>query len=127
MVGWCLSALGAVLCGAASAAGIGGGTLLLLYMTQWMGVAQWTAQAINLFYFIPTALVAGWHHWRGGLVDRQTLLWCGVAGIPAAIVGSYLAAVASPAQLRTGFSLLLTTIGLWQVITVCRHWKEKKK
>ena len=44
-------------CGAGilSAWGVGGGTLLLLVMTLWLGVEQPVAQGINLLYFLPTA------------------------------------------------------------------------
>ncbi len=115
MIGFIGAVLGALACGAASAAGIGGGTLLLLFMTQWMGVEQLTAQAINLFYFIPTALCAGWQHWKHGLVERRVLFWCGVAGIPAAVVGSWAAAMVSPVQLKKFFSILLIAIGIWQL------------
>lgn len=108
--------VGAMACGAASAAGIGGGTLLLLFMTQWMGVEQLAAQAINLFYFIPTALCAGWQHWKHGLVVRRVLLWCCIAGIPAAILGSWAAARVSPVQLKKGFSIFLILMGIWQLL-----------
>ena len=41
-----------------SAWGVGGGTLLLLVMTLFLGVDQRTAQGINLLFFLPTALSA---------------------------------------------------------------------
>ena len=44
--------------GILSAWGVGGGTLLLLVMTLFLGVEQTTAQGINLLFFLPTA--ASW-------------------------------------------------------------------
>ena len=41
--------------GILSAWGVGGGTLLLLCMTLFLGVEQREAQAINLLFFLPTA------------------------------------------------------------------------
>ena len=41
-----------------SAWGVGGGTLLLLVMTLFLGVDQRTAQGINLLFFLPTAISA---------------------------------------------------------------------
>ena len=49
-----------------SAWGVGGGTLLLLVMTLFLGVDQRTAQGINLLFFLPTAASALVCHWRSG-------------------------------------------------------------
>ena len=38
-----------------SAWGVGGGTLLLLVMTLFLGVDQRTAQGLNLLFFLPAA------------------------------------------------------------------------
>lgn len=52
-----------------SAWGVGGGTLLLLVMTLFLGVDQRTAQGINLLFFLPTALSALLCH------PKKRLLW----------------------------------------------------
>ena len=41
--------------GILSAWGVGGGTLLLLIMTLFLGVDPATARSVNLLYFLPTA------------------------------------------------------------------------
>ena len=56
-----------------SAWGVGGGTLLLLVMTLFLGVDQRTAQGINLLFFLPTAASALVCHARGGYLDKPTL------------------------------------------------------
>ena len=57
-----MSVLIALLAGAAagvlSGFGVGGGTLLLLYLTAFAGVEQHLAQGINLVYFLPAAAAA---------------------------------------------------------------------
>ena len=53
-----LPALAGFLTGILYAWGIGGGTLLLLVMTLFLGVDQLTAQGITLLYFLPTAAMA---------------------------------------------------------------------
>jgi hypothetical protein len=55
-----------------SAWGVGGGTLLLLVMTLFLGVDQRTAQGINLLFFLPTAISALLCHWREGYLDVPT-------------------------------------------------------
>ena len=44
--------------GVLSGFGVGGGTLLLVYMTAFAGVDQHLAQGINLLYFLPAGLMA---------------------------------------------------------------------
>ena len=59
--------------GILSAWGVGGGTLLLLLMTLFFGVAQADAMAINLLYFLPTAAMGLLYHRKNGLLDRAVL------------------------------------------------------
>ena len=52
-----ISVLAGLGTGVISAWGIGGGSLLVVYM-RLAGVAQQTAQGINLMYFLPASLTA---------------------------------------------------------------------
>ncbi|MDR1065310.1 MAG: sulfite exporter TauE/SafE family protein, partial [Oscillospiraceae bacterium] len=53
-----LAVLAGAVTGALSSWGIGGGTLLVLYMSSFTDMRQQTAQGINLLYFLPTAIAA---------------------------------------------------------------------
>lgn len=55
---WPISLLAGAVTGVLSGFGIGGGTLLLIYMTAFAGVPQNLAQGVNLLYFLPTAATA---------------------------------------------------------------------
>ena len=55
MVEWVVPFLAALATGALSSWGVGGGTLLLVCMTLFLGVEHREAQAINLLFFLPTA------------------------------------------------------------------------
>ena len=55
---WLLSLLAGLATGVLSGFGVGGGTLLLLYMTGFAHLEQDLAQGINLLYFLPTAAAA---------------------------------------------------------------------
>ena len=48
MGAWLTAALAGAVTGILSGFGVGGGTLLLIYMTSFAGVAQHLAQGINL-------------------------------------------------------------------------------
>ena len=58
-----------LLTGILSGFGIGGGSLLLLYLTLFAGVDQYQAGGINLLYFIACAPAALYSHIKNGLVQ----------------------------------------------------------
>ena len=78
MTDWLLPALAGFGTGILSAWGVGGGTLLLLLMTLFLGVDQTQAQGINLLYFLPTAGMSLLEHRKNGYLDRHY-------GIPQAV------------------------------------------
>lgn len=95
-----------------SAWGVGGGTLLLLVMTLFLGVDQRTAQGINLLFFLPTALSALVCHWRGGYLNAPVLKAAIPAAIPMALLGAWIAASVDTALLRRPFGIYLLLSGV---------------
>lgn len=104
-----------------SAWGVGGGTLLLLVMTLFLGVDQRTAQGINLLFFLPTAISALLCHWKNGYLDKPTLKAAVPVAVAAALVGAWIATAVDVALLRRPFGvyLLLSGVGLL--------WPQKQK
>ena len=95
-----------------SAWGVGGGTLLLLVMTLFLGVDQRTAQGVNLLFFLPTALSALICHWKGGYLDRPTLKMAVPVAVPAALIGAWIATAVDVELLRRPFGIYLLLSGL---------------
>ena len=95
-----------------SAWGVGGGTLLLLVMTLFLGVDQRTAQGINLLFFLPTALSALICHWKSGCLDRPTLKNAVPAAVPAALLGAWIATAVDVELLRRPFGAYLLLPGI---------------
>ena len=58
MKDWILPLIVGAVTGVLSGFGVGGGTLLLVYMTAFAGLDQRLAQGINLLFFLPTAASA---------------------------------------------------------------------
>jgi len=105
----------AVLAGACtgilSGFGIGGGTLLLIYMTAFAGVAQTTAQGINLLYFLPTAATALPSHIKNGFIDWRTALPAILSGLAGTALAAWCATTLDTALLRRLFGIYLLFIG----------------
>ena len=104
MTEWLLPLLVGVGTGILSAWGVGGGTLLLLIMTLFLGVDQRTAQGINLLYFLPTAGAGLLFHRKSGLLDRDALRPAALAAWAATAIDTEL--------LRKPFGIYLLVMGV---------------
>lgn len=103
------------LTGILSGFGIGGGSLLLLWLTAVQGMEQLQAGGVNLLYFISCALPALWGHIKNGLLEKQAVLWGTLAGIPACAAASLLAAGMDTGLLRRCFGAFILAVGLREV------------
>ena len=98
-----------------SAWGIGGGSLLVVYLTAFTGVAQQTAQGINLMYFLPTSLSALWSHIKNKLVETKLALYAAAAGVLTAVTTSFLASGIDTSLMKKIFGVFIIIIGLSEV------------
>jgi hypothetical protein len=103
-----------------SAWGVGGGTLLLLVMTLFLGVDQRTAQGVNLLFFLPTAVSALVCHARSGYLDKPTLKAAVPAAVIAALIGAWISNAVDVEVLRKPFGVYLLLSGISLV------WPKKK-
>lgn len=113
---WWIDVLVGMGTGILSGFGIGGGTLLILWLTLIGGMDQLHAGGINLLYFAFPAAPALISHLKNKLVDKQALLFCILGGIPACILSSLLASQIDTGWLRKGFGALLMVIGIRELI-----------
>lgn len=112
-----------VLTGVLSGFGVGGGTLLLVYMTLVAGLEQQLAQGINLLYFLPAGLMALPAHVKNGYIEKSALVPCIGAGLVCAAGAAWAATSMDTAVLRKCFGGFLILIGLWELMGKRR--KEK--
>lgn len=98
--------------GVLSGFGIGGGSLLMLYLTLFAGFAQQAAAGVNLLYFIACAPAALLSHIKNRLVETRAVLWCTLAGVPTSVAASLLADATGLSLLRRLFGVLLLYIGV---------------
>lgn len=116
MSGWLVPLLAGAATGVLSGYGVGGGSLLLVWMTAFAGVDQRLAQGINLLYFLPTAAAALPAHFKNGQVERAVLKPAILAGLFAAALGAWAASVMEVGLLRKCFGVFLLVIGVKQLL-----------
>ena len=112
-----LPALAGFFTGILSAWGIGGGTLLLLVMSLFLGVDQITAQGINLLYFLPTAAMALVQHRKNGLLDAPVLGGAIPWGLPASGAGGALGYSGGCGGAKKPFGVFLLVARLYTVFS----------
>ena len=111
--------------GVLSGFGIGGGSLLILYMTSFTDVNQYAAGGINLLYFICCAPAALISHIKNKLVEKKAALICTAAGVFTSVGAAFAAAVIDVSLLRRAFGVFLLYIGIREVF--CKKPKEDEK
>lgn len=107
--------------GVLSGMGIGGGTLLIIYMVNVAHIPQLEAQGINLIYFLPVASLSLIWHIKNKLVVWRVLIIAGFVGVVFTITGSLIATSLNTGVLRKLFGVLLITAGASQL------FKKNKK
>ena len=99
---WLTAALAGAAAGVLSGFGVGGGSLLLIYLTSFAGVPQALAQGVNLLYFLPAAATALPAHFKNGCVEKKALLPAIAAGLACSALTAW-AATAQDVGLRELF------------------------
>ena len=98
--------------GFVSGCGIGGGTLLLLYLTTVAGVEQRVAAGINLLYFITCSPIALFLHFRKRTLQFRHVWPAALGGAVTAALAAWLTVYMPTDWLRRGFGVMLIYIGI---------------
>lgn len=112
---WC--AVAGILSGALGAMGMGGGGVLIICLTLFMGVEQQLAQGINLIFFIPCAIIAVIVYAKKRLIKWKIALPFAFFGIIGTICGSFASQYLSGNILSKLFGGLLLIIGAYGLFT----------
>ena len=105
------AAIGAVL-GFLSGLGVGGGSLLILWLTLVLGLEQSQARSINLLFFFFCAIPACLIRSRKAQIPWRTLLPAIVSGCLFAWAVSLFSAGLELSLFKKGFGILLLVTGL---------------
>ena len=110
------------LLGFLSGLGIGGGSLLILWLTMVLGMEPETARSINLLFFLPAAAVSCCFRRKQGLLTLNKVIPAIAAGCIGAVLGTWLGGYLNTQLIKKGFGILLLATGLREIL-----WKPTKK
>ena len=102
----------AIVLGFLAGLGVGGGSLLMLWLTFVAGMEYGQARIINLLFFLPSALIATLFHRKQGSVDIKKILPAVVTGCAFAALFSYVGDKIDTTLLKKCFGGLLLVTGL---------------
>lgn len=107
--------------------GMGGGTVLILLLSAFMGLEQHIAQATNLVFFIPTSLSAIFINLKQKNVNLKIAMMISFFGILGSVLGSLISEKISSEMLRRCFAIFVLLIAFHEVYELYKGYKRKKK
>ena len=96
--------------------GVGGGSLLILWLTAVLNTEPQTARCINLLFFLPAALIACIFRKKQGKLKPKKLLPAVISGCIAAAGFSFLGMKLDTSLLKKLFGGLLIFTGLRELL-----------
>lgn len=104
------------LLGFLSGLGVGGGSLLMLWLTVAAGAEQSHARIMNLMFFVPCALIATFFRWCQGKPDLPLVLTAAAGGLLGAFAGNLLHARMDLELLRKALGILFVLCGIKELL-----------
>lgn len=105
--------------------GMGGGAILILLLTLFLKISQITAQATNLIFFIPTALIATFINFKQKNIDYKSGNIIAICGIIGAIIGANIA-MKMETNLKKYFAIFLLIIAICETFSYFKDFFMNK-
>ena len=115
----------AFLTGIFASMGLGGGMVLIVYLTVFAGFSQLVAQGINLVFFIPIAIISLVLHTKNKLVEWKKAVPAVLWGTAAVIISAWLANRIEQSLLSKAFGIFFILMGLKELFFKSEKHKFK--
>lgn len=116
-----------IISGTVSGTGMGGGTILILILSVFMGIDQHIAQATNLVFFVPTSITAIITTIKDKLINWKIGVPVAIAGVTGAIFGARISVKMDVNNLKKYFGIFLILITIYEVYSLIKEYKKDKK
>lgn len=102
--------------------GMGGGTILIIFLTNFLNINQKIAQSTNLIFFLPTAISVCIINAKYKKINFKISIPIAIVSAIGAVIGSKLATQIDTALLRKLFAIFLFVIAIYEIYLL----KKKK-
>ena len=113
----------AIILGFLAGLGVGGGSLLMLWLTLVIKIPYEQARIINLLFFLPSAIIATLFHRKQGSVKIKKILPAIIAGCGVAALFTFIGNRIDTALLKKCFGVLLLATGIKELFYRPRNTK----
>ncbi|MBE6837015.1 MAG: sulfite exporter TauE/SafE family protein [Ruminococcus sp.] len=100
------------LSGIMASMGLGGGMVLILYLSAINGLDQLSSQGINLLFFIPIGIFSVILHSKRKLIKWKFVLLPLITGGIAVSIFSFIATKINADMLKTAFGVFIIAVGI---------------
>ena len=111
-----IAVMAGVILGYLAGLGVGGGSLLIIWLTLVLKMDHSTARAINLMFFIAGAGAVSLFRWKKGQLQIKKILPAMITGCIAAGVFSWVSRVIDVSAIRKFFGVLLLLTGIRELL-----------
>ncbi|MCQ2454942.1 MAG: sulfite exporter TauE/SafE family protein [Clostridia bacterium] len=119
-----LALLAGLFSGMLGSMGLGGGAVLIIYLSFFADKGQFANQGINLLFFIPIAIFACIIYAKNKQIKFKIVIPIAIGGLIGAVIGIFLADIAGAELLAKLFGGFLCILGVKEIFTV---FKKKDK
>lgn len=116
-----LLTLTGIISGFVSGLGMGGGTILIIILTNFFGFNQHTAQASNILFFIPTSITAILVHIKNKNIDKKLIFQMMPFAAIGSVCGAFLSSKISSENLKMYFGIFLLLISMYEIIILVKN------
>ncbi len=106
-----------------SGLGVGGGSLLMLWLTLGVGMEYPAARTMNLLFFLPSAIIATLFRWKQSKLPWKQLLAAAAAGCVCAGIFAWIGGHMDISLLKKMFGVLLLFTGVKELLYRPRNAK----
>ena len=115
-----------IVSGIVSGTGMGGGTILIFFLTIVLGIEQHIAQETNLIFFIPTSIIAIIVNLKNKNINLKLGIYIAIFGILGAIIGANIAIYTDVKYLKKLFGVFLLIIVVHEIYSIYKMHKKSK-
>lgn len=115
-----------IISGIVTSLGLGGGAILIIGLTLFLGIEQRIAQSVNLIFFIPTAITAIILNSKRKVIKWKAAIPVIIASGVSAGIGASLAIQINIIILKKMFGVFLGIIAIYEIYSLMKGHKEQK-
>lgn len=113
-----------IISGIVGGLGMGGGTVLILFLSVFLGIEQHIAQSTNVIFFVPTAIASIIVNLKNKNINFKFAIPICFWGIIGAFIGAYISMKMDVSILRRSFGIFLIFIAIYQTYEYIKYKKR---